>query len=91
MRRLGLVAIVLLGSACGPNMEALKWRASHDLNCEEDKLVLTPLDEEGDKWGLRGCDRDAAYTWSSDSGTREWVMVKKPTDSSPAGTSSAAP
>jgi hypothetical protein len=78
--------LLLVGAAAGcagPNLDALKWRASHDLNCAEDKLVLTPLDEDGEKWGLRGCDRDAAYAWSTD-GKKEWLMTKKPTESAPA-------
>ncbi len=87
--RLALAALALGVAACaGPNLEALRWRASHDLNCEEDKLVLTPLDEEGEKWGLRGCDRDAAYAWSTD-GKKEWLMTKKPSESAPASSGAA--
>lgn len=84
---LGVLALFTAGCA-GPNIEALKWRASHDLNCEEDKLVLTPLDEDGEKWGLRGCDRDAAYAWATD-GKKEWIMTKKPTESAPASSTPA--
>ena len=83
-----LLLPLLLAAGCGPNLEQLKWRASHDLNCAEDQLVLTPLDEDGEKWGLRGCDRDAAYAWATD-GKREWLMTKKPSESTPAA--SAAP
>lgn len=75
-------AALTLGVGCGgPNLDALRWRASHDLDCPEDKIVLTPLDEDGDRWGLRACGKDAAYTFSSDSGKDEWVMVKKPVES----------
>ena len=59
MKRLALPLLVIGAAACGPNLEQLKWRASHDLNCAEDKLVMTPLDEDGEKWGLRGCDRES--------------------------------
>lgn len=76
---------ILLGcaSGCGPNLESLKWRASHDLNCGQRDLVLTPLDEDGERWGMRGCQREAAYVWSSDSGKNEWVMVTKPVAAPP--------
>ncbi len=81
MKRLlaGLLVASSLVACGGPNLEQLKWRAAHDLNCAEDKLVLTPLDEDGEAWGLRGCDQDAAYSWSTESGKEEWVMTKKPT------------
>jgi len=71
-----LLATSALG--CGPSLEQLRWRASHDLNCPEEKIVMTPLDEDGDKWGLRGCDMSAGYAISEDTGSGEWVMTNKP-------------
>ena len=72
----GLLGIAVTG--CGPNLEQLRLRASHDLSCDEAALVMTPLDEDGDAWGLRGCGKTAAYSYSKDSGQAEWVMTRKP-------------
>jgi hypothetical protein len=82
-------ALAVAAIGCGPNLDSLRWRAAHDLNCTEREIVLTPLDEDGERWGLRGCDREAAYAWSNDSGKDEWVMVKQPTATAPGAT--AAP
>lgn len=38
---------------------------------------MTPLDADGDAWGLRGCGKSASYA-VGDSGKDEWVMTKKP-------------
>ena len=76
----GALVVLVVAGCAGPNLEQLKWRASHDMDCPEDKLSLTPLDEDGEAWGLRGCGRDAAYSWSKDSGKEEWVMTKRPAE-----------
>lgn len=91
MRAASLVLLVLGATACGPNLDSLRWRAAHDLNCTEREITMTPLDEDGDRWGLRGCDREAAYAWSSDSGREEWVMVKQPTNTAPSPVTTTTP
>lgn len=73
-----LAAGAVSATGCGPNLEQLRWRASHDLSCAEDRIVMTPLDEDGEAWGLRGCGKSASYGVSNDSGSGEWVMTKKP-------------
>ena len=77
MRLALLLALVGLCTGCGPTLDQLRWRASHDLDCAEDNIVLTPLDADGDAWGLRGCGKSAAYA-VGDSGKDEWVMTKRP-------------
>lgn len=86
-----LLLLVIAAAGCGPNLESLRWRAAHDLDCTEKQITMTPLDEDGERWGLRGCDREAAYAWSSDSGKEEWVMVKQPTSAPPAPSTTTAP
>ena len=84
MSRAVLVSVVgaLLATSAigcgGASLEQLRWRASHDLNCPEEKIVMTPLDEDGNKWGLRGCDMSTSYAVSEDTGSGEWVMTNKP-------------
>jgi hypothetical protein len=75
-----LIAIACAATGCaGPNMEMLVWRASHDLNCPENQIVTTPLDAEGLGWGVRGCGKNAGYSWapSASTGVEEWLMTRK--------------
>jgi hypothetical protein len=73
-----LASTFALASCGGPNMDMLAVRASHDLDCPTNQLVSTPINEDGDSWGMRGCERNAGYSWSTESGRGEWIMTKKP-------------
>ncbi len=84
MSRAVLCLVVGAGVGCGPSLEQLRWRASHDLSCPEGTIMMTPLDEDGHAWGLRGCGKSASYAVSDDSGSDEWVMTKKPEVDPPA-------
>jgi hypothetical protein len=84
MRWVLLVALAACAVGCGPSLDQLRWRASHDLNCPENQIVMTPLDEDGNRWGLRGCDRAASYALSEDTGKGEWVLTQKPESDPPA-------
>jgi hypothetical protein len=74
---LALAAGALLSACSGPNMEQLQIRAAHDFDCPENQIRMTPLDENDRSWGLRGCGKSAAYSWTESSGAGEWVMTKK--------------
>lgn len=58
MRLFFLFALFL--SSCA-NREPLDPRASFDLECPEEKLRYTELNE--DSWGVRGCGKQATYMW----------------------------
>jgi len=64
-RRVHAVAVlaVLATSGCGPTMEQmhdkLRTRAAFDLDCEEDQISVTDLDQS--TTGASGCGRRASY------------------------------
>ncbi len=65
MRKILAVAVLAL-AACAPIGEFSK-RASFELQCPEDKLTFTNLQESGESrrnrqtWGVRGCGKQATY------------------------------
>jgi hypothetical protein len=64
-RRIHAVALfsVLATAACGPTMEQmhdkLRTRAAFDLDCAEDQITVTDLDQSTS--GASGCGRRASY------------------------------
>jgi hypothetical protein len=55
---LGLVTL----SACGASLEQLQARAAFDLNCPQDKLQVTEIDDR--TRGVRGCGQQVTYVES---------------------------
>lgn len=76
---LGLFLLVPLGScATTSELDNLRKRASFEMNCPENQLRISNLDEEGKAYGVNACGQRAVYLWHCSGGGLmeecKWVL-----------------
>ncbi len=79
MKRLSILAAVVMLSGCGATLQQLKARAAVDLECDADQLALQSIDNATQK--VAGCGKSAVYvqlfnnnrypTWALNSNVRD--------------------
>ena len=73
-----MLSILFIASGCATRTKALIRRASPDLLCEEEKIVVTALDDR--IYEARGCGRRAKYTHACDKRRRCGWLRYRPVD-----------
>ena len=76
---LGLFLVGLLGScATTSELDNLRKRASFEMNCPENEVRVSSLDDESKTYGVNGCGQRAVYLWHCSGGALaeecKWVL-----------------
>ena len=85
-RVLSGVALAGLAAACATtsDLDNLRKRASFEMNCPEDQIRVSNLDDQDEAYGVNACGQRAVYLWHcTGSGLTEdckWVLNSRVSD-----------